>query len=147
VSDSHFATLLAEIGQMLGIAGLVPSEGGICQLAFDGRHVVQIIAVDGRGHILISCQVGAVAMDSVQAMLAAQNNFMQVAGGIIACAAPNGRLHLQFSIPRTECRAPALMSAIEVLLNQVEIWEARLVRAESLASNANRDPASLLRSV
>lgn len=147
MSDPHFATLLAEIGQTLGIAGLAPGQGDMCQLAFDGRHVVQIIAVGGRGHVLISCQVGAAVMDPAQAMLATRSNFMQAAGGAIACAAPDGRLHLQLSMPRTECRAATLVSAIEALLNQVEVWEARLARPESLASNAPLDPAFLLRSV
>ena len=99
MSDSHFAVLFVDIGQILGIAGLASSQGDLYQLAFDGRHAVQIVALGGRGHNLISCQVGVAAMDPAQAMLAARSNFMQAApGGVIACAAPNGRLHLQFSI-------------------------------------------------
>lgn len=131
---------------MLGIADLAPGEGDICQLAFDGRHVVQILAVASRGYVLISCQVGAAAIDSAQAMLAARSNFMQAAGGAVACAAPDGRLHLQLSIPAKECHAAILMSAIEALLNEVEAWEARLARSES-SLNAPHDPAFLLRSV
>ncbi|WP_410900901.1 CesT family type III secretion system chaperone, partial [Pseudoalteromonas sp. SIMBA_162] len=44
MSDPQFAQVLSELGQALGIPALAPAEGGLCQLAFDGRHLVQLMA-------------------------------------------------------------------------------------------------------
>ncbi|WYX20048.1 CesT family type III secretion system chaperone [Achromobacter xylosoxidans] len=123
MSDSHFAQALSELGQALGIPALAPAEGGLCQLAFDGRHLVQLLAHGARGQILLSCAVGGGKMDGAQALLAAQGNFLQAGGGVVACAAPDGRMHLQLGVPREQCNAQALLAAIDALLNQVEAWE------------------------
>ena len=61
-------------------------------------------------------------------MLVASCNFMQAAGGAVACAAPDGRLMLQFGVSHAVCEANSLLSGIEALLNQVETWEINLSR-------------------
>ncbi|WP_231570345.1 type III secretion system chaperone [Achromobacter sp. RTa] len=146
MSDPSFARMLSELGQMLGIPALAPSDGGLCQLAFDGRHLVQIVEHGARGQVLLSCAVGG-RMDGAQALLAAQSNFMQAGGGIVACAAPDGRMHLQLGVARAECRADTLMAAIDALLNQVEAWEQRCARTEPDVDALRRNPAFMMQSV
>lgn len=147
MSDSHFAQVLSELGQALGIPALAPAEGGLCQLAFDGRHLVQLMEHGARGQILLSCAVGGGRMDGAQALLAAQGNFLQAAGGVVACAAPDGRMHLQLGIAREQCGALALLAAIEALLDQVEAWEKRIARAAPQDDAPRRNPAFMMRSV
>ncbi|EHK65691.1 hypothetical protein KYC_14350 [Achromobacter arsenitoxydans SY8] len=146
VSDPFFARILSELGQTLGIPALAPAEGGLCQLAFDGRHLVQIMEHGARAQILLSCAVGG-KMDGAQALLAAQSNFMQAGGGVVACAAPDGRMHLQLGVPRAECRADTLMAAIDALLAQAEAWETRSARAEPDVDALRRNPAFMMQSV
>ncbi len=147
VSDPHFARILSDLGLALGIPALTAADGGLCQLAFDGRHLVQLMAHGARGQILLSCAVGAGKMDGAQALLAAQGNFLQAGGGVVACAAPDGRMHLQLGVPREQCGADALLAAIDALLNQVESWEKRSARAEPDVNALRRDPAFMMRSV
>ncbi|MDF3850729.1 type III secretion system chaperone [Achromobacter denitrificans] len=146
MSDPLFVRMLSELGQMLGIPALAPSEGGLCQLAFDGRHLVQIVEHGARAQILLSCAVGG-KMDGAQALLAAQANFMQAGGGVVACAAPDGRMHLQLGVAREACRADTLMAAIDALLVQVETWEKRSARAEPDVDALRRNPAFMMQSV
>ncbi|MFJ3463715.1 CesT family type III secretion system chaperone [Achromobacter spanius] len=146
VSDPLFARILSELGQTLGIPALAPAEGGLCQLAFDGRHLVQLMDHGARAQILLSCGVGG-KMDNALAMLAAQSNFMQAGGGVVACAAPDGRMHLQLGVPRAECRANALLAAIDALLGQVEAWEKRCARAQPEVDALRRNPAFMMQSV
>ncbi|MCW0211145.1 CesT family type III secretion system chaperone [Achromobacter veterisilvae] len=146
MSDPFFARILSELGQTLGIPALAPSEGGLCQLAFDGRHLVQIVEHGARAQILLSCAVGG-KMDGAQALLAAQANFMQAGGGVVACAAPDGRMHLQLGVARADCRADNLMAAIDALLNQAEAWEKRCARAEPDVDALRRNPAFMMQSV
>ena len=143
MSDPQFAQVLSELGQALGIPALAPAEGGLCQLAFDGRPLVQLM----RGQILLSCAVGGGRMDGALALLAAQGNFLQAGGGVVACAAPDGRMHLQLGLPREQCGADALLAAIDALLNQVEAWEKRAARAEPGADAPWRNPAFMMQSV
>ena len=124
-----FSRLLSEMGQLLGIPDLTPSSEGVCQLAFDGRHLVQIVDIGVRDHILLSCPVGPGKITAEQAFLVASSNFMQAAGGAVACVAPDGRLMLQLGISRALCQGSTLLSAIEALLNNVETWQVKLSRA------------------
>jgi hypothetical protein len=145
VSSSSFSNLLSEVGQLLGIPALAPSTDGICQLAFDGRHLLQIVYVGVRDQILLSCPVGPSQITAEQALLAANNNFMQAAGGAVACAAPDGRLVLQFGIVGGACQANTLLLAIESLLDQVETWEVKLSSVStSFDAKAERAPHQLL---
>ncbi len=146
MSDPLFARILSELGQTLGIPALAPAEGGLCQLAFDGRHLVQLVEHGARGQILLSCAVGG-KMDGAQALLAAQSNFMQAGGGVVACAAPDGRMHLQLGVPRAECRADTLLAAIDALLGQVEAWEKRSAQAAPGGDAPWRNPAFMMQSV
>lgn len=141
-----FLRLLSDVGQLLGIPSLAPSSDGVCRLAFDGRHLVDIVDVAGRDHILVSCPIGPSKITAEQAMLVASSNFMQAAGGAVACAAPDGRLMLQFGVARAECEASSLLSAIEALLNQVETWEINLSRVPVSADSQRRDMGARMRS-
>ncbi|WP_348984395.1 type III secretion system chaperone [Achromobacter sp. Bel] len=147
MSEPQFARILSDLGRSLGIPALAPSEAGLCQLAFDGRHLVQLMEQGARAQILLSCAVGAGKMDGAQALLAAQSNFLQAGAGAVACAAPDGSMHLQLGVPRADCAADTLLAAIDALLNQVETWEKRLARAEPDVDALRRDPAFMMQSV
>lgn len=147
MSDPHFARILSDLGLALGIPALTPADGGLCQLAFDGRHLVQLMAHGARGQIVLSCAVGGGKMDGAQALLAARSNFLQASGGVVVCAAPDGRMHLQLGVPREQCGAQALLAAIDALLNQVEAWEKRSAHAEPDVDALRRNPAFMMRSV
>lgn len=131
-----FSHLLSDVGRLLGIPSLAPSSEGMCQLAFDARHRVDIVNVTEREHVLVSCSVGPDKLTAEQAVLVACSNFTQAAGGVVACAAPDGRLTLQFGISYAVCQADTLLSAIEALLHQVETWEVNL----SCSAPANDAP-------
>lgn len=146
VPSLSFSLLLSDVGQLLGIPSLAPSSEGVCRLAFDGRHLVDIVDVAGRDHILVSCPIGPSKLTAEQAMLVASSNFMQAAGGAVACASPDGRLTLQFGVSRAVCEANTLLSAIEALLNQVETWEINLSRAPLSGDSRRRDMVVRVRS-
>lgn len=65
----------------------------------------------------------------------------------MACAAPDGRMHLQLGVAREQCGADTLLAAIEALLNQVEAWEKRIARAEPEVDALRRNPAFMMQSV
>lgn len=145
--NSSFAYLLSDVGQLLGMPALAPGDDGVCQLVFDSRHVVTIVNFRARGYILLSCAVSSSGITAAQAMLMASSNFMQAAGGTVACTAPDGRLTLQLGVPQADCQATRLLSAIECLLDQVEIWESNLSRAAPNVDNAGGELALNLRTV
>ena len=128
MSSSSFLNLVSEVGLLLGIPALSPGNDDVCQLAFDNRHLLQIVYVRARNQILLSCPVGPSKITAEQALLAASNNFMQAAGGAVACATPDGRLVLQVGMSEKFCQASTLVSTIESLLDQVEAWEVKLTR-------------------
>lgn len=141
-----FKRLLSEVGQLLGIPTLAPGNEEVCQLAFDGRHLLQIVHVEGRDHILLSCPVGSGEITAEQAIFAASSNFMQAAGGAVACAAPDGRLVLQFGMPTESCQASTLLSAMERLLDEVEGWETKLSSSSARSDVMRHDMALQLHS-
>lgn len=126
---------------------LAPGNDGICQLVFDRKHLVSIVDVNARDHILVSCALGPSDMTAANAMLMARSNFMQAAGGAVACTAPDGRLMLQLGVPQTGCQAARLISAIESLLDQVDMWESKLSRAALSVDTKEGEIALNLRSV
>lgn len=147
-TDFSFARLLSEFGQVLGIAGLAPSAEGLCQLVFDGRHVVQIIHMGAREQVLLSCMLGDAGVDAAQAALMAKANFLQAGRGAVVCQSPDGKPHMQTALPLPECGAAALGAALEALLDQAERWGQRLASEAAPAAFANtRDPSIFLQSV
>ena len=126
---------------------LAPGDDGVCQLVFDGRHVVTIVNFRARDHILLSCAVSSSGITAALAMLMASSNFMQAAGGTVACMAPDGRLILQLGVPQADCQAAGLLSAIECLLDQVETWESNLSRVAHNVDSAGGELVLSLRTV
>lgn len=127
MSDSLFSDVLAELGEVLEISDLTPSDDGVCQLVFDAKHVVQLINIHARGQLLLSCQVGLGKADPQHILLMIQANFMQAGSGAIICIGPDERSYLQFGMPLlASTTASDVLCAIELLLNQVEAWDARL---------------------
>ena len=102
----------------------------VCELAIDGRHRVQLIVVGSRRQILVSCAVGPTSLEARHARLMAQANFMQAGGGVVLCIAPDGRAHVQLAVAFEHAGASSLISALEALLAQIDIWDERLNRPD-----------------
>jgi hypothetical protein len=122
--------IIADLGQALGMPGLA-AHNNVCELAIDGRHRVQLIVVGARRQLLMSCAVGPTRLEGRHAELMAQANFMQAGGGVVLCTAPDGRAHVQLAVPFEHAAPPSLISALEALLSQIDIWDERLNRAET----------------
>ncbi|HET8597397.1 MAG TPA: type III secretion system chaperone [Castellaniella sp.] len=142
-ADSPFARLIADLGRTLGIDALAPSQDGICQLVFDGRHVVQLVHLGARGRVLISCRLADHGIDARQADRMARANFLQAGHGAVLCAAPDGRPHMQVALELDGCTAAVLGPALESLLDQAESWN----QAPAADAPDMRDPAVFLQSV
>ncbi|MVW78564.1 Tir chaperone family protein [Bordetella sp. 02P26C-1] len=138
VPSLSFTQLLSDLGQKLGIPSLTPTVEGMCQLAIDGRHLLQIVDVSRRGLILLSCPVGPSTVTPELAVLMARSNFMQAAGGAVACTAPDGRLLLQLGVAGS-CPPETVLSAIESLIDEVEKWEVSLSRVPTAPRPRRRD--------
>lgn len=145
MSDPTFERIVSEFGQSLGIAGLAPTAAGICQLVFDGRHVVQLVFMGARGQVLLSCALPEARNAAACAEIMAKANFMQAGRGAVACLGPDGKAHMQAALPLSECGAVNLMGAVEALLNQADAWTDRLARegAPTSAAGAYRPPMFL----
>lgn len=122
--------IIADLGQALGMPSLA-AHNNVCELAIDGRHRVQLIVVGSRRQILMSCAVGPAAVEPRHAELMAQANFMQAGGGVVLCSAPDGRAHVQLAVPFEHAGPSSLISALEALLSQIDIWDERLNRADT----------------
>lgn len=145
--DHAFERLLSEFGQSLGIAGLEPSAEGLCQLVFDGCHVVQIVHMGARGQVLLSCFLGDGQVDAAQAGLMARANFLQAGCGAVVCQAPDGRPCMQVALPLSGCGAASLGVALEALLEQADRWRERLAREAATSALSRGGPASFLQAV
>lgn len=122
--------IISELGQALGIPSLAARDG-LCELAIDNHHRLQVIVVAARRQILLSCAIGPAGLPAQQMQLMAQANFMQAGGGAVLCLAPDGRPHVQIAVPYEHAGAGNLIAAIEALLAQVDTWEERLQRVDA----------------
>lgn len=146
-ADASFASLISELGQTLGIAGLAPVDG-LCELVIDGRHVVQIVHMGARDQVLLSCRLGNDHVDAAQAALMVRANFMQAGRGAVLCQSPDGKPCMQVALALSGCGAAMLYAALESLLDEAERWGERLTRESAPATLAGAsDPALLLQSV
>lgn len=144
--DPPFARLISELGQSLGIAALAPSDEGICQLVFDGRHVVQVLHAGARDQVLLSCRLADHGIDALQADRMVRANFLQAGRGVVLCLAPDGRPYMQVAIELAGCSAATLCPALEALLDQAERWSQGMAGADSPGARPI-DPAVFLQSV
>lgn len=139
-----YAQLIADLGQTLGMAGLAPTHDGICQLVFDGQHVVQLVYVPAADSVLLSCRLADHGIDADQAHRMARANFMQAGRGTVLCVAPDGRPYMQAALPLGGCTAGQLCSMLESLLDQAESWASARVCTPAARDT---DPAIYLQSV
>lgn len=145
MSVSAFEGLVKEFGAALGMPNLAPAQAtGLCQLVFDGKHVMQLIHVAARGQVLLSCEMGDTPCGPQQAALMAQANFMQAGGGAVLCQGSNGRAYVQMAIPLAECTASTMLAVSEALLDQADAWARKLNQDSAPPA---RTPAFFLQSV
>ena len=145
-ADSTYTRLIADLGQILGIAGLTPTEDGLCQLVFDGRQMVQVLHARAWNQVLVSCRLSDHGADAAQAERMARANFMQAGQGIVLCIAPDGRPHMQAALPMAACTAADLCSLLESLLDQADTW-GQSQGGASGPPGGRHDPSVFLQSV
>lgn len=130
---SHAEQLIADLGSRMGIPGLRLGAAGTCQLVFDQRWVVTVVA-DGRsGRIALHCplctpqQADQLPARTLRHLLEA--NFMgHGTAGALLSAAPDHRVYLQLQLLPQEAADGGLHNALEQLLNLAETWATRLDR-------------------
>ncbi|WP_260986112.1 type III secretion system chaperone [Bordetella genomosp. 13] len=142
--DPTFARIVSEFGHALGMPGLAPTSAELCQLVFDGRHVVQLIHMGARGQVLLSCVLPEAGNAQGCADLMAKANFMQAGRGAVVCRCPDGKVHMQLALPLPECSAVGLLGAVESLLNQADAWTERLAREPAAPAPSSFNPAMFL---
>ncbi|MDQ8030957.1 Tir chaperone family protein [Bordetella genomosp. 1] len=138
--DPTLARIVSEFGASLGMDGLQPSSEGVCQLVFDGRHVLRLIGMGARGQLLLSCLLAGERAETVQAELMAKANFMQAGRGVVFSVGPDGRAHAQLALPYIECTPALVLQSVEALLDQADRWNERVARE---AVPAPRMPAPM----
>ena len=144
-ADTSYAHLIADLGQLLGIAGLAPTDEGLCQLVFDARQVVQVLHVPARDQVLVSCRLADHGIDGAQAERMARANFMQAGQGAVLCVAPDGRPYMQAALPLDGCTAARLCPFLESLLDEADRWA--LAQERTSMPTGVQDPAFFLQSV
>lgn len=138
MSDNPADPLIAELGARMGMAGLRLGAAGTCQLVFDQRWVVTVIADSHRNRFLLNCPLCTPQqMDQLPAAVLRtllEANFMgRGMGGpqLSLSIAPDRRAYLQFQLFWQEAAHGGLHNALELLLNQAETWAARLAQPPS----------------
>lgn len=125
---------LSELGALIGIPALKFDTAGYCQLAFDKHHLVTVICAPAMQRLVLACPL--VQADTLLSAAAhdtmLQANFMGCgcAGGSLGIA-PDGRPCLQFFLAFAEIDGQTLLSHIDTLLDQAEIWSERIQRSET----------------
>ena len=139
-------TVLADLGERIGIAGLRLDAAGACQLVFDQRWLVTLLHVPQQAGVALNCPVTAaghaeqLGAKALRAMLRA--GFHGAGSGTTLAIGPDDRAYLQRLLPVTGRRGDALHQALEQLLDLAETWAERLGRAESDPSPPRGDSAS-----
>lgn len=123
VVQPSFDQLIAELGEIFGMADLRPSNDGVCQLVIDGRHVVHVVHVGARGLVLLSCRLSDYGVDAHQAQRMLRANFLQAGRGLVMCVAADGRPYVQVALEQHTCKGDAVCETLELLLNEAERWQ------------------------
>lgn len=147
MSDNPADSLIAELGVRMGMPGLRLGAAGTCQLVFDQRWVVTVVVDERMGRFLLNCPLCTPQqMDQMPACVLRtllEANFMgRGMGGapLSLSIAPDRRAYLQLQLPWPQASHGGLHNALEMLLNQVETWSAKL--AQPVAAGAPLVPFS-----
>lgn len=133
--DASVAALLSALGQAIGIPSLSPDAQGCCRLMFDGDYFVELHPAPAQGRWLVLCTLRAQRPegDALQAML--QGNHLGAGfGGGWAGLDAQGCVVLHLPVAWAEATAPAMLQAMELLLQHADRWQSRLAAANSLPS-------------
>lgn len=124
--------LITELGVGLGMPGLKLDADGSCQLVFDQRWVLTLLADGRHQRFLLNCplcspqQLDHLPTSILRALL--ENNFVGRGFGSAQCSvsiAPDRRVYLQHGLPFQDAADGGLSRALEMLLNQAEAWLTR----------------------
>ncbi|MFI8619118.1 type III secretion system chaperone [Acidovorax sp. NPDC077693] len=130
MSDSHVSSLIAALGEAIGIPALRADAQGCCRLLFDGDRAVELRCAPAQGRWVLSCALRGQRVDTAGMQVLMQGNHMGAGfGGGWSGVDAQGLavVHLPLALP--EASASAMLNAIELLLNHVERWERRLLEA------------------
>jgi hypothetical protein len=134
-------SLLAELGERLGMPGLRLDAGGACQLVFDQRWLVTLLHERSAGRLSLYCALGPAGQpehlgtQTMADLLRANFLGQGCAGGALSFG-PDGRAYLQLSLNLADAGAQDLHNRLETLLNQCETWSERLQRGEGSGQTA-----------
>lgn len=132
--DSSVSSLIASLGEAIGIPALHPDVQGCCRLLFDGDRAVEIRCAAAQGRWLLSCTLRGQRAEGSALQLLMQGNHMGAGfGGGWAGIDAQGLAVLHLPLSLQEANASAMLGAIELLLNHVERWELRLLEGATAA--------------
>ncbi len=136
MSEDAVAAVISALGEAIGIPALRPDARGCCRLLFDGDQVVEVHPAPAQGRWLLSCVLRGRRADGLATLqVLMQGNHMGAGfGGGWAALDAQGQTVVHLPLPWAEASAPALLQAIELLLQHAERWTQRL--SESAASPA-----------
>ena len=119
--------LLDDLGRHVGMPCLKLDAAGCCQLLFDQRWLVTLMGQSAASRIMLHCPISSAQSgqcfgpSTLRAMLEA--NFMGRGTGrcqLSICTEGRACLLLELALAQTD--GPALVHAVEQLLNQAETW-------------------------
>lgn len=135
MSDSHVSSLIAALGEAIGIPALRADAQGCCRLLFDGDRAVELRCAPAQGRWVLSCALRGQRVDGVGLQVLMQGNHMGAGfGGGWSGLDDKGLAVVHLPLALAEASASAMLNAIELLLNHVERWELRLQEAVPAAA-------------
>ncbi|MBF5005615.1 type III secretion system chaperone [Diaphorobacter caeni] len=128
------AELLTELGSAIGIPALCLDAQGCCRLMFDGSRLVEMRHVPAQGRWLLTTTLHAAALSSEGWQLLLRGNLVGGGfGGGWAGLDEQGRAVLHLPMVDADASGPALLQAVELLLNHADRWDKRLMEGASTA--------------
>lgn len=141
----EYLTLLARLGESMGLPGLSPDEAGVTDLVFDQSLAVRLAFDDTSGQIMAFAEVGeappAVPADRLEALLGA-NLFWSGTDG--ATLALNGeRVVLARAWPLRGLDLPHWEEDLARFVDTATAWANRLAQPAAAAGSSADVPAGM----
>lgn len=139
MSDATISALISSLGQAIGIPALRPDARGRCQLMFDGELFVELHPSSAQSRWLIACTLRAQRPQGSDLQALLQGNHLGAGfGGGWAAVDAQGCAVLHLPVAWPEATAPALLQAIELLLQHADRWQQRLAAGSATSAPAAR---------
>jgi hypothetical protein len=133
-ADLKAADHLEAFGQLIGISSLQLDATDCCQLTFDSQWLVTLMYSSRLRQWILSCFLATsgtiISANAQTTMLRANFLGAGCAGGCLSVS-PDGRPSLELHLPAEDVSGNILLTTIEKLLDQAEIWSRRIQRSET----------------